>query len=292
MAANVYDAVKSRLEVLLAGQEDPGIERSAVRQEEQDRAGRLLSDTAAAHRRRREDASRSLFPDSDEPSNSRSRMADWSDVNLENHFLAKAIGVGGLIPLPNVPLPILPPFNFQRAEGNGILNDALNTGRCLTVPTDNGLALAGVGFQVSPSAEKDASINPLGSYEFNVFCLGGAPAARSQGGLSAAVYADGDPNPVAERHATLWNLVGVPQFFGQAGNGALRDAATPPSPGSFGTVPLSPLEVRFHAGHSYVFWYWCWQQNNGILDTGLFATLNMTLEGALIHRYPPGAGPH
>lgn len=296
MAVSAYDAVRDRFAALLAERAGAGIERRPVSAQEREAAGRALSATAVTQRRRREDENASLFSVAEDARRSPGAPAGWTQADLENHYLARLLEVGaGGAPVSIGSLghwlPILPPFDFQRTEGNGVLDDTLNTGVCLTIPTDNGLSLAGVGFQVSPSEEKQASIAPRGTYEFNMFCLGGSPAVRSQGGLSAAVYVDGNPDPVAERHALLWNLVGVPQFFGQQGSGNLRDAATPASPGSFGSVPLSPLDVPFHPGHSYVVWYWCWQQSNAVSGDGFFATLKMTFEGARIYQYPPFVGP-
>jgi hypothetical protein len=210
----------------------------------------------------------------------------WSPADLEDHFLA-----GLLDEFPST-VDIHPPFAFQRTEGTGLLYDALNTGVCLTLPTDNGLSLAGVGFKVFPSADRTARITPQGRYKFDMFCFGGSPGLRSQGGLGAAVYFDANPSPVVERQAMLWNLVGVPQFFGQGGDGLISDAATPAVPGSFGTVPLSPLEVQFRVGHVYVVWYWAWQQRNAGAGDGFFASLKMTFQGAHIEFFPPFVGPN
>jgi hypothetical protein len=303
MTEDVYNAVKRRVEVLLTDREKPPIELHSVDREEQDEAGRLLAGTAAAHRQRLEEVGRTLFPargDSQCPQGG--PAVGWSPADLEDHFLASLLDrgagdptVSGVIAHLGHGFPstvdIHPPYAFQRTEGNGILDDALNTGMCLTLPSDNGLSLAGVGFKVFPSADRTARITPQGSYKFNMFCLGGSPGLRSQGGLGAAVYVDANPSPVVERQAMLWNLVGVPQFFGQVGSGLISDAASPGVPGTFGTVPLSPLEVQFRVGHVYVVWYWAWQQRNAGVDDGFFAGLTMTFQGAHIEFFPPFVGP-
>jgi hypothetical protein len=296
MTERGYDTVKSRFEALMGERQGPAIERRPVSQQEQDAAGRLLSQTAA-RRRRRDDEHRSLFPVRERATGASAGPAGWSRADLEDHYLATLLGAAGAAPFADIIslghwLPILPPFDFQRTEGNGFLDDALNTGKCLTWSRDDAMSLAGVGFTVFPSADEQASISPRGTYGYTLTSIGGSPNVRSQGGLTAAVYVDDNPDPVVERHALLWNVVGVPPLVsGQQGGGQLSDAATPPLPGSFGTVPLSPLDVPFRVGHSYVVWYWCWQQCNAASADGFFATLQMTFERAHIYFSPPFVGP-
>jgi hypothetical protein len=179
-----------------------------------------------------------------------------------------------------------PPYDAEWAAGSGLAFGATVDGSLFTISGD-GFSAAAVGFYVSSPDVLTVALTPQGDYDFSWFSVNAAPALRSRGGMAITVYQNGNPTPIEDRRAVLWNVSGVGPWSGQHGTGRIADAASPAW--GFGPVPIAPVYVSTAPGRRFLVWVWCWQINQLIPPTGsgFLAMMRCKMPAVAVNAGPP-----
>lgn len=162
---------------------------------------------------------------------------------------------------------IVPKYDRWWAVGTGIPWAHLDGH--ITVLANDGFSASGFGFYLEADEEGIVAIMPHGSCKSSWIAFKDAPRLRSKAGAGAVVY-DGS-TAVVSRQPIMWDIVGPKQFTGGGNNGAFGDIASPAVPGTFGTVPLSPVLAPIGPGRRLLVWFYHWHLGANMEDAGFLS---------------------
>jgi hypothetical protein len=127
----------------------------------------------------------------------------------------------------------------------------------------DGFSASGFGIYLEADDSGIVAVSPQGLSNSSWASFDHLPNVRSKAGAGVVVY-DGSTLLVS-RQPVLWELKGAGRFDGRNFKLPYGAIATPPYPGSLGTVPLAPVLAPISPGSRLLVWFYLWHlgQNMG-----------------------------
>lgn len=149
---------------------------------------------------------------------------------------------------------VVPAYDEWWATGSG-MPWAHTDGSMMVVGAD-GFSASGFGIYLESDDSGIVSVSPQGLSNSSWVSFEHLPNIRSKAGAGVVVY-DGTTLLVS-RQPILWDVKGAGRFEGRNFKLPYGAIATPPYPGSFGTVPLAPVLAPIQPGSRLLVWFYLW----------------------------------
>ncbi|QEW04603.1 hypothetical protein [Microbacterium lushaniae] len=186
------------------------------------------------------------------------------------------------------------PFDTSWSSNNSSM-PLKSDGSITTMGPSDGSTSGALGVYLSAEQQMSVTFKPVGSYVYTSMSVGADQrGVRTAGGLGICAYQNGDLT--LSRQVQLFQIrgedlpynptAGLGTFFqGVHGEGDVADAASPPVPGTFGSVPLAPVYLTLGPDIRTQVWVYVWA--TGTAAEEMFTAMVVNLSAMQVCQVPP-----